>query len=77
MNYPSVLKMDISDLDGDERFAFILYSIFAVLCFITFLVLIYIMVKVFHKVGTTDKIMPLMLFMLQLSAISFMVFLIV
>ena len=60
----------VHDLPGDEKFAFIWYSIIAGICVITSIVLLYITIKVIRKVGTSDLIMPLMLVMLQLSALS-------
>ena len=68
--YDEYEYVDFSDLDGDEQFAFVCYAIYAVICAITFVVLAIIMVNVIRKVGATDKIIPLMLAMLQLSAIS-------
>ena len=68
--YDEYEYVDFSDLDGDEQFAFVCYAIYAVICGITFVVLVIIMVNVIRKVGATDKIIPLMLAMLQLSAIS-------
>ena len=58
------------ELDGDEKFAFIVYTIIAGVCVITACVLLYITVKVIRKVGASDLIMPLMLVMLQFSALS-------
>ena len=68
-NNTIVLK-DFSDLSGDAQFAYVTYSTYAAICAITFVVLAIIMVKVILKVGSTDKIIPAMLAMLQLSAIS-------
>ena len=59
-----------SDLPDDYKFAFVSYAIYAGICAVTFVVLAVIMVKVIMKVGDTDKIIPLMLAMLQLTAIS-------
>ena len=47
-----------------------MYVICAFICFLTFAVLAYITYKVIKKVGSTDKIIPAMLIMLQLSAIG-------
>ena len=47
-----------------------MYVIFAVICALTFVMLLGITVKVVIKVGSTDLVIPLMLIMLQLSAIS-------
>ena len=41
------------ELDGDEKFAFIVYTIIAGVCVITACVLLYITVKVIRKVGET------------------------
>lgn len=46
------------------------YLILAAICFITTVVLAYITVKVIKKVGSADIVIPIMLCMLQLSAIS-------
>ena len=58
----------MNDLDPDKQFAYISYIIFAAICLITFLVLLYITYKVIKKVGGTDVVIPMMLFMLQMSA---------
>ena len=68
-NNTIVLK-DFSEMPDDHQFAFVIYSIYAGVCALTFVVLAIIMVKVIMKVGATDKIIPAMLAMLQLSAIS-------
>ena len=47
-----------------------MYFIAAGICIVTFFVLLYITVKVIKKVGSSDKVIPLMLLMLQLSALS-------
>ena len=52
------------NLEPDQQFAFVSYSIFAGICSITFWVLLYITIKVIKKVGSTDKIIPTMLIML-------------
>ena len=57
-------KEHVSELSGDIKFAYIWYVIFAGLCFITSAALFYIMIKVVKKVGSQDKILPLMLIML-------------
>ena len=59
-----------SELDPDVYFAYVFYVSLSCLCMLTFLVLLYITIKVMKKVGTTDIIIQLMLFLLQLSAIS-------
>ena len=70
--HPEILiKGNISD---SEKFAFYSYSIFAAILCLTFFVLVYITYKVIRKVGTSDKVIPLMLFFLQLSALSTMAF---
>ena len=43
-------------------------AVYATICYITCVVLMIIMVKVIKKVGATDFIMPMMLFMLQLAS---------
>ena len=63
-------KTDVSELQDDMKFSYALYIIGAIICFLTALVLAYITYKVIKKVGATDKIIPAMLIMLQLSAIS-------
>lgn len=57
-------------MQDDEKFAYVLYTIVAGICMFTVGVLGYIIYKVIKKVGANDKIIPAMLFMLQLSAIS-------
>ena len=64
------LRTKVSELDNDKEFAYITYVVLSLICGLTFLVLLYITIKVIKKVGTTDKIIPAMLIMLQLSAIS-------
>ena len=49
------------DVDDTEKFAFYSYCIFAAIFGITFCVLVYITYYVVRKVGTSDKIIPLML----------------
>ena len=66
----TVLKISPRELTSDKEFAYIAYIIFSIICIITFFVLLYITVKVIKKVGTTDIIIPMMLVMLQLSAIG-------
>ena len=66
----TIVFKDFSDMPDDHQFAFVIYSIYAGVCAVTFVVLAIIMVKVIMKVGATDKIIPAMLAMLQLSAIS-------
>ena len=56
-------------MDSDDEYAYICYVICAAICFITMAVLLYITVKVVKKVGSADVIIPMMLCMLQLSAI--------
>jgi hypothetical protein len=58
------------DLDGDRQFAYISYLILATLCMVTFVLLLWIMYKVIKKVRGTDIVIPMMLFMLQMSAIG-------
>ena len=58
-----------SGMDSDDEYAYICYVICAAICFITMAVLLYITVKVVKKVGSADVIIPMMLCMLQLSAI--------
>ena len=69
---PEVLTK--GEIDGKEKFSFYSYSIFAGVFCITFFVLAYITYHVIRKVGTSDKIIPLMLVFLQLSALSSMTF---
>ena len=57
-------------MKDDEKFAWYLYTIVAGICMFTVGVLGYIIYKVIKKVGANDKIIPTMLLMLQLSAIS-------
>ena len=66
----TVLKVRPRELSDDREFAYICYIIFSIISLITFLVLLIITVKVIKKVGATDKIIPIMLVMLQLSAIG-------
>ena len=66
----TVMKISPRELTSDKEFAYIAYIIFSIICIITFLVLLYITVKVIKKVGATDIIIPMMLVMLQLSAIG-------
>ena len=61
---------EVDDLKPDQEFAFIVYIIFAIICLVTALVLLYITYKVLKLVGASDKIIPTMLICLQLSAIS-------
>ena len=61
---------NVGDLEPDQEFAFIIYIVFAVICLATFIVLLYITLKVVKLVGASDKIIPAMLVCLQLSAIS-------
>ena len=65
-----VLRTKVKDLEDDEEFAYVLYLILFFVCIFTVLVLIYITVLVIQKVGSTDKIIPAMLIMLQLSCLS-------
>ena len=67
-------KIAVSDMPGDEEFAYIWYIVFTIICFLTSFVLIYITVKVVKKVGQSDKIIPLMLINLSLSALCFAAF---
>ena len=62
------------NIDDTEKFAFYAYVIFATIFAITFLVLAYITYYVIRKVGKSDKIIPLMLIFLQLSALSTVAF---
>ena len=62
--------IDVSLLPNDARFAYVMYIIFTLICLVTTFVFIWITVKVVKKVGRTDTVIPLMLVMLQLSAIS-------
>ena len=65
-----VLRTKVGDLRDDQEFAYVLYLILFFVCIFTVLVLIYITVLVIQKVGSTDKIIPAMLIMLQLSCLS-------
>ena len=67
---PLELKVAVGDLEDDQEFAYFIYLIMAIIMAITFLVLLYITVKVIQKVGASDKIIPLMLFFLQVCALS-------
>ena len=67
---PQELKVAVGDLEDDQEFAYFIYLIMAIIMAITFLVLLYITVKVIQKVGASDKIIPLMLFFLQVCALS-------
>ena len=62
------------NIDDGEKFAFYSYSTFAAVFCVTFFTLAYLTYYVVRKVGTSDKIIPLMLIMLQLSALSSMAF---
>lgn len=62
--------IDVSLLPNDARFAYVMYIIFTLICLVTTFVFIWITIKVVKKVGRTDTVIPLMLVMLQLSAIS-------
>ena len=66
---PTELKVAVGDLEDDQEFAYFIYLIMAIIMAITFLVLVYIKVKVIQKVGASDKIIPLMLFFLQVCAL--------
>ena len=66
----TVLRVRPRELSDDEEFAYICYVIFSIISLVTALFLFVITVKVIQKVGATDKIIPIMLVMLQLSAIS-------
>ena len=66
---PQELKVAVKDLEDDQEFAYFIYLIMAIIMAITFLVLLYITVKVIQKVGASDKIIPLMLFFLQICAL--------
>mmetsp|Transcript_12932 Transcript_12932/g.17406 ORF Transcript_12932/g.17406 Transcript_12932/m.17406 type:complete len:135 (+) Transcript_12932:124-528(+) len=66
--------LSYDELTGDKQFAFICYAIYAAICIVTFVVLLIIMIRVIRKVGSSDKIIPLMLAMLQLSALSCSIF---
>ena len=72
-DYPQVYNSDlikVSDLEADATFAYTMYIIFTFICLATCVAFVFITMKVIKKVGSTDKIIPLMLFMLQLSALS-------
>ena len=73
------LKVAVGDLPDDQEFAYCIYLILAIIIALTFLVLLYITVKVIQKVGASDKVIPLMLFFLQICAlckyISFILYL--
>ena len=62
------------NIEDSEKFAFISYCIMASVLCLTFILLAYLTYYVVRKVGTSDKIIPLMLVFLQLSALSSMVF---
>ena len=66
---PQELKVAVGDLEDDQEFAYFIYLIMAIIMAITFLVLLYITVKVIQKVGASDKIIPLMLLFLQICAL--------
>jgi len=57
-------------MNSATQFAYICYIICTVVSLLTAIVLILIMLKVIKKVGTSDLIIPTMLLMLVLSAIS-------
>ena len=62
------------DLDPGQQFAFVGYAVYCGVCFITAIILLIIMAKVIKKVGSSDKVIPTMLVMLQLSLLSCSVF---
>ena len=70
----TILWQTYDELAADKQFAFVSYAVYAAVCAITFVVLLIIMIKVIQKVGSTDRIIPAMLVMLQLSAISCSIF---
>ena len=72
---PFILKVAVGDLPGDQEFAYFTYLIMAIIISFTFLVLLYITVKVIQKVGASDKVIPLMLVFLQLCALCNVAFL--
>ena len=62
------------NIDDEEKFAYYSYIIFAAIFALTFVVFVYITYKVIRLVGRSDKIIPLMLIFLQLSALSTVAF---
>ena len=62
------------NIDDTEKLAYSLYIIFAAIFALTFVVFVYITYKVIRLVGRSDKIIPLMLIFLQLSALSTVAF---
>ena len=67
----AAIRLQKGDLmSPDESFAFWVYAIAAIICCITVCVFVYIEINVIKKVGASDKVIPMMLLMLQFSAIS-------
>ena len=65
-----LLASEADPMTSDESFAFWMYASAAIICCITVCVFVYIEVIVIKKVGASDKVIPMMLLMLQFSAIS-------
>ena len=51
-------------MNPDAQFAYVCYIIYAIICAVTAVALFVIMIKVTKKVGSTDRVIPLMLLML-------------
>ena len=51
-------------MDPDAQFAYVCYIIYSIICVVTAIALFVIMIKVIMKVGSTDRVIPLMLLML-------------
>ena len=66
---PIELRTKVHELKDDAEFAYICYVIFSLICLLTFFVLLFITIQVIKRVGSADKIIPLMLIMLQLAAL--------
>ena len=69
-------KVAVGDLPDDQEFAYFIYLILAIIIALTFLVLLYITIKVIKKVGASDKVIPLMLLFLQICALCKYIYLI-
>jgi hypothetical protein len=59
-----------SDLPPDAVFAFWWYFAIAIICILTFGVLLYLTIVVIRSFWETEKVIPLMLFNLQLAALA-------
>ena len=51
-------------MDPDAQFAYVCYIIYAIICTVTAVALFVIMLLVIKKVGSSDRVIPLMLLML-------------